>query len=250
MTGPASGVESTRAVGGVRSRRSKTTRDERPLADTRRAASAADRRSGSCRCRRRSRRFRRGRDARGDSPPPTSAASGAPGASAMRPSRLVAAFRTTNGRRSRISVKNGRFSAHGGLARDSPTSTATPRDRRKAKPRPLHGGIRILDRRHDAHDARVDDPADARAGAALVAARLERAIQRRAAGARRRPPPARAPRRAARRRARGIPARRRRRPPRRRRRRRADWGWCARCRARRERARAPSCARRRASQLA
>ena len=44
MTGPASGVESTRAVGGVRSRRSNTTRDERPLPERAARRQIADRR--------------------------------------------------------------------------------------------------------------------------------------------------------------------------------------------------------------
>ena len=162
-----------------------------------------------------------------------------PGASAMRPSRLVAALRMTNGRplahqREERLVQRDRASRRRQPDLDRDAVRAQEREAAAA-----HERIRILDRRDDARDAGVDDPADARAGAALVAARLERAVQRRAARARAGRRRARAPRRAARRRAREIPARRRRRRPTRRRRRPADSGWCARGRARRETARAP-----------
>ena len=66
--------------------------------------------------RRRSRRSRRAPDARGGWPRAEVSASRRPGASAMKPSRLVAAFRMTNGRPSRISVKNGWFSDAAGSA--------------------------------------------------------------------------------------------------------------------------------------
>src|SRR5712691_382638 len=54
---------------------------------------------------------------------------------------------------------------------------ARPQNREAAA---AHRRIRIFHRGDDAHDAGVDDPADARAGAPLVTARLERAVQRRA----------------------------------------------------------------------
>src|SRR5436190_53431 len=50
----------------------------------------------------------------------------------------------------------------------------------KRKAAAAHGRIRIFHRRDYPRDARVDDAADARAGATLVTARLERAVQRRA----------------------------------------------------------------------
>jgi hypothetical protein len=80
-------------------------------------------------------------------------------------------------------VKNGRFSANRGLGRqpDFDDDAARAEDREAAA---AHGGVRILHRRDDPDDAGIDDPADARAGAALMAAGLERAIERRAAGAR------------------------------------------------------------------
>ena len=88
MTGPASRVESTRAAGGVRSRRSKIDARQRPLAVG--AARRQQRIVGENRCRRRrrSRRPRRARAARAGWPPPTSARVRRPGASAMQPSRL------------------------------------------------------------------------------------------------------------------------------------------------------------------
>jgi hypothetical protein len=53
----------------------------------------------------------------------------------------------------------------------------------KGKAAAADGRIRVLDRGDDARDAGVDDLAHAGPGATLVAAGLERAIQRRAAGA-------------------------------------------------------------------
>ena len=101
----------------------------------------------------------------------------------MRPSRLVAALRMTNGRPSRISVKNGWLSVDRALGRQ-PDVDRDAVLAQKGEAAAADGRIRILDRGHHARDAGVDDRADARAGPALVAARLERAVQRRAAGAR------------------------------------------------------------------
>ena len=139
MTGPSSSVERTRAVGGVRRRRSKTTRTSGRSRKAPRAVSAGSSTrivllptaiastSARTRC---AWRF------------DSSEVSGVrrPGADAIRPSRLVAAFRITNGRPSRISVKNGRFSAIAASA-PTPTSTATPFARRNAKPRPRTAGF-------------------------------------------------------------------------------------------------------------
>ena len=169
-----------------------------------------------------------------------------PGAAARQPSRLVAALRMTNGRPSRISVKNGWLSRNAAAA-PVPISTSTPCARRYAKPATVHGGIRIGDRRDDTADPGVHDAADAGTGPlADVAARLQRAVQRRAAGVRsghlervhfgvrlagaRDGTPARRPRH------RSTP-----RPPRP-----SDSGWCGRARARRETGHGP-CSRRRSS---
>ena len=56
-----------------------------------------------------------------------------------------------------------------------------PCARSSAKPWPLTSGFGIVHRRHDAGNAGLDDAARARTGAARVAARLERDVQRRAA---------------------------------------------------------------------
>ena len=98
---------------------------------------------------------------------------------AMQPSRLIAALSMTNGRRSRISVKNG-WLRQVAVAAPRPTSTATPCSLEKREAPAAHQRIRILDRRHDARDAGLDDPHDAGPGPPDVTARFERAVQRRA----------------------------------------------------------------------
>ena len=89
----------------------------------------------------------------------------------------------TNGRPSDISVKNGWFSAAAGAAH-SPDFDGDASGAKKREAAPADQRIRILDRRHHATNAGIDDALDARAGAAKMAARLERAVQRGAAGAR------------------------------------------------------------------
>jgi len=139
MTGPALSVESTFASGGVRRRRSKMTRRSGRSRKMPRAVS-----SGS---------------SASTVPTPTAMASTCartqcawrfaaadvrkvrrPDVSAIRPSRLAAAFRMTNGRPSRIKVKKGRLSDADASA-PSPTSTCMPCSRRKANPRPLTIGF-------------------------------------------------------------------------------------------------------------
>ena len=56
-----------------------------------------------------------------------------------------------------------------------------PRSRRRSRPRPATSGFGSSIGDHDAADAGLGDARRARAGAAGVGARLERAVQRRAA---------------------------------------------------------------------
>ena len=161
----------------------------------------------------------------------------------MQPSRLIAAFSMTNGRRSRISVKNGWFSRVA-ASTPRPTSTAMPCDAKEGEA--------------PAADERVRDPSSPRRRAR---SRLRRSDRRTgpvrpmwqhgssvqySVAPRVRPPAssARAPPRAARRRARGSPGRRPRRRATRPPRRPSGSDWCARARAPRETARGP-CSRRR-----
>ena len=182
MTGPRERVESTAACAGVRSRRSKITRVSGRSRKAPRAVSCGS----SVRM----------------VPAPTPMASTSarsawacrlaaaevsavrrPCASARQPSRLIAAFRMTNGRRSRISVRNGWLSTRAADA-PRPTSTWTPCARRCCEALAVDERIRILDRGDQARNAGLDDLRDARTGASDVAARLERAVHRRAARAR------------------------------------------------------------------
>ena len=179
MTGPASRVESTRAPGGVRSSRSKTTRVSGRSRYAPRAVS-----SGS------SARIVPDADAdRVDLGPHAAARAGSPhaevsgvrrpGAAAMQPSRLIAAFRITNGRRFAHQREERLVEARSRPRAEADLDVHAVLRADTRTPGRCTSGFGSLDRGHDARDARFDDPDDARSGAAHVAARLERAIQRR-----------------------------------------------------------------------
>ena len=155
-----------------------------------------------------------------------------PGAAAMRPSRLIAAFRMTNGRRCAHQREERLRSARAASSPQTPTVDRRRRARAgSAKPRPCTSGFgssiaattRAMPASHDRgahgpvrpmwqHGSSVQYSVAPRARAPAVVERD-------------------APRRAARRRARGSPARPRRRRRRRRRRRPSGSGWCVRGRA-------------------
>ena len=129
----------------------------------------------------------------------------------MQPSRLIAAFRITNGRRFAHQREERLVQRGRGLAPEADLDVDAVRRADTRSPgrctRGFGSSTAATTRAMPASTIRDR----ARAGAAHVAARLERAVQRAAARARARPCRARAPRRAPRPRARGIPARRRRR---------------------------------------
>ena len=211
---------------------------QRPRRDRRRAASAADRRPGRCRTRRAiASTSARSRWTQPVRRPRRSAASGRRRRRPPCRPQLSAAFIVTNGRRR----------AHRGEERRVQPRAPRPPARRRSRrrraragapvPRPLTSGlgssIAITARRMPAATTRgAHGP-----GAADVAARLERAVERRAARPRRRRRQrddlgVRSAGDLVRRRAR-RPRPRRRRPPRRP----SGWDWCVRGRARRARAR-------------
>ncbi len=106
---------------------------------------------------------------------------GRPGAAAMKPSWLIAAFMITNGPALSNQREERLIRARWpppGRARPRPARRAADR---KANPWPLTRGFGSIDRGDDAQDARLDDADDAGPGAAQVAAGLERRIQRAAA---------------------------------------------------------------------
>ena len=238
MTGPASSVESIRADGGVRSRRSKTTRVSgrsryapravssgivgssvpEPIAMastsarsrwTRRLAAAPV--SGV-----RDARRRRDRAVDADAPPSRSRTAAA--------REMIGQERPRSGARA--------------AASPTPTVDVDAMLAQIGEAAAVHERIRILDRDHGAADAGLDDERRARSGASGVGAGLERAVERGAARprARRRERDDLGVRSAGDARARRG---RRSRPRRRRRRRRpSDSGWCGRARARRAPARA------------
>ena len=120
-----------------------------------------------------------------------------PGAAAIRPSRLVAALRITNGRLLAHRRQERLIQAHRLVALPTPTSTVMPCSRSAAKPRPCTSGYGSSIAAHDARDAGGDDPLGARARCGRCA-RTARACSRASRRGRARPlPRARAPRRAA-----------------------------------------------------
>ena len=137
-TGPSSSVPSTRAPGGVRSRVSKSTRTKgraragpravsrgsstSTVSDPTAMASTTARVPWACSC------------DRGPLRPVRR-----PGAAAMRPSRLNAAFRVTNGRPRSFTVKNASFS-RAAPRRPTPTVTSMPRARSRRMPPPSTRG--------------------------------------------------------------------------------------------------------------
>ena len=141
MTGPASSVESTRAVGGVRSRRSKIDAGQRAAAIGAAGRQQRDRRrarsrirlpsaSTSARCRW-TRRLAAGPVSRVRSP----------GAAAMRPSRLSATFRITKGRpRRRFGQEDARSGAPPRRAARRPSRRCRARAGRR-RPAPLTSGF-------------------------------------------------------------------------------------------------------------
>ena len=102
-----------------------------------------------------------------------------PGPAATRPSRLSATFIVTNGRRRRMTLKNGAFS-RSASSRSTPDLTSTPCSREIRQSAAGDERIRILDGDDGAANACLHDARRARSGAARVRARLERAIERRA----------------------------------------------------------------------
>ena len=234
MTGPASSVESRRAPGGVRSRRSNTTRIERPLAGRRsRAVSSGivdEHRAEPTAIASTSRAHR----VRVPVAPAPVSCVGAP--RGQRRPAVEADRRLERDERPALRMSGRRTAALSRAGCSAPRPRRRPRCRARgdsAKPRPLTSGLGSSIAATTRATSGLHDARDARAGAADVAARLERAVQRRAARARPGIARARASRRAARRPARGSPAA----PPRRRvddhARRPSDWGWSARGRARR-----------------
>ena len=107
----------------------------------------------------------------------------APAAAATRPSRLVAAFRMTNGRPSsnrrqkRLIQPDGPIPLDTGIDDDSVIA-------KRAKPSPRTAGKGSSIAATTLLIPGCDDPFGARPGASCVDARLERAVQRRSAGAR------------------------------------------------------------------
>ena len=107
----------------------------------------------------------------------------APGAAATALSRLTAILATTNGRRATTLVTNTSFWRRASASR-TPTVDLDAVIAQVGEAAAGDLRIRILHRRDDAADAGVGDRDRAGPGAAGVAARLERAVERGAAGAR------------------------------------------------------------------
>ena len=182
MTGPASSVESSRADGGVRSRRSKTTRvSGRPRYAPRGVRSGSSvstvpdptpMASTSARCRW-TRRLAAGPVSRVRTP----------GAAASRPSRLTAAFRITYGRpRRRLRQEHRvlprrRVLLHADGDGDAALAQV-------GQPAAVHERVGILDGDDRAPDAGPRHQRRARPGPAGVRARFQRAVERRAASPR------------------------------------------------------------------
>ena len=100
---------------------------------------------------------------------------------AMRPSRLAASLSSTNGRLRTTWVRNAAFCRRARAScRPPASSTSIPGGLQPLQAAAVDLGVGVADRAHDARDAGLDQRVGAGRLAAVVAARLERDVGRRA----------------------------------------------------------------------
>ena len=152
------------------------------------ARSAAGRRRARCRCRRRRRRPTRASGGRARGCPRREIHCESPARVATLPSSVIADLNSTHGRPTRACLRKGWLSSRARVASSpSATTTSTPSSRRIPRPRPEAFSVGSSEATTTRLMPACEDRVGARRRAALVAARLERHVQRRAGQVRQSP---------------------------------------------------------------